>query len=163
MYGARAKIVPDTFVSPSLSSPEQVIAKDTYTQWSWDVLPLHKGKHTLHLCVTVRIKVGGAEEKRDYPVIDKDITVRVNVPYAVRTFGQQHWKWLVTALMLPLLGWVGKSLLKGPKEGGSQPRTQPPVIRNVEPNSIQPDLGLEVEDTNTVSLPNVSNSEELGK
>ena len=137
----------DNFKITSFSSPEQLIAKDTHTQWNWDVLPLHKGKHALHLRVTIRIKVDGSEEKRDYPVIDKDIEVKVNVPYSVKSFIKKHYKWIIGSLIV-LLGFSVKDLFK--KEDATAPQPIPVEIKINNTNLNIDEKPGPVSDINTI-------------
>jgi len=57
---------------------EQIVGSDEFTQWAWDVTPLKSGVQVLHLFVAVWIVIDAAEGKRDYPVVDKQICVKVN-------------------------------------------------------------------------------------
>jgi hypothetical protein len=69
----------DNFVIKSLSSKEQMLRPDKFTQWSWDVTPQKKGKQVLHLIATIRIKFSDQdEEPYDLPTFDEIIIVDVN-------------------------------------------------------------------------------------
>jgi len=46
------------------------------------------------------------KKKKDHPVLDKEIVVKVNPTYSIKKFIISYWKWIVTALILPLIGWV---------------------------------------------------------
>jgi hypothetical protein len=101
----RARLTGDDFEIKALNDEEQVVSGDSFTQWAWDVTPLDSGKRTLHLAVTIRIKVGGlGEEHKDYPVIDRDVNVSVNPGFFITGFVKSNWQWLVTAIVIPLLG-----------------------------------------------------------
>ncbi len=82
-----------------LSEYEQIVSSDTHTEWAWSVLPLKSGRKILYLHVTVRIKINGEEEKRDHPVMDKEVTVQVNRAYIIKQFLVSHWKWIVATLI----------------------------------------------------------------
>jgi hypothetical protein len=58
----------------------------------------------------VRIKLNGFEAK-DHPVMDRNVLVRVNPWYSMSKFLQEHWKWLVAAIRLPLIAWFAKWLI----------------------------------------------------
>lgn len=92
----------------SLNEEEQIIEKTGFTEWAWDITPKDSGKKVLHLHVTLRIRLPFGEERKDHPVLDREIVVKVNPVYSVKVFLVSHWKWIVTALMLPLIGLVWK-------------------------------------------------------
>jgi hypothetical protein len=51
------------------------------------------GEKWLHLAVGVRIKFEhGGEERRFYPLFDKEINVTVNVSNTISHFFQQNWQ-----------------------------------------------------------------------
>jgi hypothetical protein len=91
---------------------EQIIEQTGFTEWAWDVTPRKSGKKIIHLHVILRIILPFGEEKKDYPVLDREIAVKVNLGYSVKSFIFANWKWIVTALILPLIGWLIKSHIK---------------------------------------------------
>ena len=93
----------ENFQIESLNEEEQIVIKDNYTEWSWDVLPLKHGEQFLHLRVTVRMKTPSYEEYIDHPVLDKKILVNVNLSYSIQKFILIYWKWIITVILLPLL------------------------------------------------------------
>ena len=78
---------------------------------AWDVVPIKSKIQVLHFHVTIRLKIEGTEEKRDYPVIDKEVYVKVNPVYSTKVFAVNNWKWILTALIIPLVGWIIKNYL----------------------------------------------------
>ncbi|TAN66344.1 MAG: hypothetical protein EPN17_14110 [Methylobacter sp.] len=107
----KVRLTGDDFEIDSLNEDEQIISASGFTEWSWDVIPLKSGKKTLHLHVTLRIRLPFGEEKKDSPVLDREITVQVNPTYSVKLFLMTYWTWLVTALILPLIGWLWKTYM----------------------------------------------------
>lgn len=94
----------------TLHEEGQIVSKDDYTEWAWDVMPLKAGIKALHLLISVRIQMSLREEKKDFPIIDKDVKVNVNPIYTTKRFIKNNWKWIATALILPILGWAIKSI-----------------------------------------------------
>ena len=98
------------FEITSLSSEEQIIAQDTYTQWSWDVVPVRSGEQRLTLTVTARVKLPDfGEEARDLPIIEREITVKVTPVQAAVNFFNQNLPWIGPALLAAVggaLGWA---------------------------------------------------------
>jgi hypothetical protein len=77
----------DSFDINALSSEQQVVKPVGFTEWSWDVTPLTSGRQELHLTVTVRILIPGQDEQKiDWLVMDKQISVEVNPPYTFKRF-----------------------------------------------------------------------------
>ena len=75
----------DNFDIKALSHEEQIVAGDGFTQWDWNVTPLKSGIQSLLLTVTLRIKIPNyGEERKDYPVFERRIKVKVNPPYAIK-------------------------------------------------------------------------------
>lgn len=111
----KVRLSGDHFKINELNEEEQIVAEDTYTEWAWDVVPLKSKIQVLHFHVTIRLKIEGTEEKRDYPVIDKEVYVKVSPVYSTKTFVVNNWKWILTALLLPLAGWIVRMVLMGGK------------------------------------------------
>lgn len=95
-----------------LNEEEQIIEATEFTEWAWDVTPKKSGKKILHLHITLRIRLPFGEERKDHPVLEREIVVRVNPVYSVKSFIFTYWKWIVTALILPLIGWVWETYIK---------------------------------------------------
>jgi hypothetical protein len=99
----KARLSGDGFDIRPLSNEEQLVAGDTFTEWSWDVTPRVGGEHKLSLLVTVRLNVPGmGEEQRDYPVKDSAVNVRVTPAYAIRQFTQTYWPLLALIVLVPV-------------------------------------------------------------
>ncbi len=115
----RARLTGDDFEIHGLNEEEQVVSGDSFTQWAWDVTPLNSGKRPLHLDVSIRIKVPGlAEQHKDYPVIDRDVNISVNPGFLITGFVRDNWQWLVTAILIPVLGF-GWRVYSGRSKSGA--------------------------------------------
>ena len=99
------------FFIQDLNLESQVIGDDGFTQWAWDVTPLKAGELELMLRVSLRVRLPYGEESKDHPVIERTIKVKSNLMYAGKVFLQKHWKWVITALILPVIGWAVKMML----------------------------------------------------
>jgi len=101
----KVRLTGDNFDIQPRCHEKQIVRPEGYTQWSWDVKPLKHGNQVLHLSVTRRIKIpGDGEEKWDYPVMDRDIYVKVNPTYTIMRFIESYWQWMLVAIALPLIG-----------------------------------------------------------
>jgi hypothetical protein len=79
---------------------DQFVAKDQFTEWNYRVTPVASGNHVLTLLVGVRLPLpGGHEESRFKPLLERKVTVRVNVRYATMRFLGEHVDLFLTALV----------------------------------------------------------------
>jgi len=92
-----------------LNEEEQFVSSQEFTEWAWDITPKTSGKKVLYLHVTLRIKLPFGEEKKDHPVLDKKINVKINPVYSAGIFISIYWKWIATVLILPLVGLIWKT------------------------------------------------------
>lgn len=102
-----------------LSSEEQIVAGDTFTQWSWDVTPRSTGSQNLVLVVTARVKIPDfGEESKDIQVVERQIEVQVSPAQAAQLFFKNNLEWLGPAVLAALgaaLGWAWRIRKKQPR------------------------------------------------
>jgi hypothetical protein len=95
-----ARLTGSAFEIKSLNNEEQMVEDGGHTQWNWDVTPLKNGTHSLILTATVRIVIEGyGEQKKDCPVFEKKINVKVNRVYSAIKFLKTYWQWIITTLI----------------------------------------------------------------
>lgn len=99
------------FSIKTLNLESQVIMPTGFTEWAWDVTPIKSGNLDLILRITVQLQFPYGVEKKDYPLMEKTIKVNSNPVYSAKIFLQENWKWVITALILPLIGWSVKMIL----------------------------------------------------
>jgi len=105
----KARLSGDGFEILALHEEEQIVAGDTYTEWAWNVKALKAGDQELYLTITVKVMVDGFGEKaRDIPVITRRVKVQVDPVGVTKGFVSEHWEWVWTALLVPLVGWGWK-------------------------------------------------------
>jgi hypothetical protein len=86
------------------ASEDQFIIANDFTQWPFDVKALKSGKHTLQLSVGIRLKFEHeVEERRYYPLFEKEIQVEANPLEVSRNFWSRNWQWIGTAILIPLI------------------------------------------------------------
>jgi hypothetical protein len=111
------KLHGDNFEIKPITNEEQVVTKTGFTEWSWDVLPLKSGKQNLSLVVSVRLKIPNfGEEKKDYPVFDKQINVKVNFLYTAMLFLKNNWQFFAGPLFTGIVGFYLKGWLEAKKK-----------------------------------------------
>jgi len=101
----------DDFEIVALSSDDQPVA-GTYTDWFWQVTPLRRGTHKLHLRVTARIWLSNLHiETKDLLVKDTVISVAVRPWFVVRRFFTSYWQWIIgSPIVLGAIAWVWKKI-----------------------------------------------------
>jgi len=56
------------------------------------------------------------KKKKDYPVFDRRIEVKVNLPYTINKYIKSYWQWIITAVLLPIIGWFANKWRKSRKK-----------------------------------------------
>ncbi len=113
----KVRLTGDGFEITPLSSEEQIVVSDTYTQWSWDVVPQKAGEQRLVLIVTARIKLPGyTDEQKDLDVLERNIDVRVDAVYSIQSFFRENQDWIFPSVLIPFVtaagAWLWKSHTK---------------------------------------------------
>ena len=109
----KARLSGTAFSVSPMNEEEQLVPEAGHTEWAWDVMPLKSGTQKLHLHITIRIRLPFGEERKDHPVVDREIDVHVNPLYSIKVFFSRYWKWIVTAIVLPVVWWLIKKYFGG--------------------------------------------------
>lgn len=83
---------------------DQAVKQGEPTVWVWTVVPEEAGNHTLVFTLEGLIMVGSKEVPIRPPALTVPVEVDVNPMY----FVERHWQWLLTAIVLPVVGFLGK-------------------------------------------------------
>ena len=73
------------FIITPASTETQNIEDKGYTEWAWRIVPLKGGQNFLKLVVKVRIVNENGEFYKDITVFDKNIEVKSNVVFSIKT------------------------------------------------------------------------------
>jgi hypothetical protein len=96
------------FTITTASTETQNIEDKGYTEWAWRIIPLKGGQNFLKLVVKVRIINENGEFFKDITVFDKNIEVKSNVLFSVKTWISNYWQWLITTIIIPFVVWFYK-------------------------------------------------------
>jgi hypothetical protein len=107
-YFMKVRLVGDAFDIVALSSEEQIVPAQGFSEWAWDVTPTESGTRNLCLVVTALVKAPNAEGKKDLPIIERQIRVHVNPGFVVSSFFKDNRAWIFTAVLVPLLAALGR-------------------------------------------------------
>ena len=100
-----ARLTGTAFRIESIRPEVQGIGRET-TEWQWEIEPSAPGLQTLHLTVSVLMEVGGTRVLRAIRTFDEKIEIQVSWSKTAADFFKEQWKWLWTALLVPLVGWL---------------------------------------------------------
>jgi len=82
----------------SLNHAEQQIPNNGFATWEWRVIPRSEGSQVLELLVSIRAKIpGDGEELQDYPVLRREVIVRVDRGYWIKNYLVNNWIGLLVA------------------------------------------------------------------
>jgi hypothetical protein len=95
-------------IIPDDESVQIVESGDTYTQWTFNVTPLHIGNTGLKVVVSVIRN----NNKKD--VVYED-TVKIEADWyeQIKFFVEEYWKWLISTFIIPVFLWLYKRRKKG--------------------------------------------------
>jgi hypothetical protein len=98
---------PKDFEISSLNSPDQHVRPGSVARWDFYATPLRSGTRTLHVLVSMRMKVEIKDEIVDLPSYERDIIVAVAPFYTTAKFMSKNWQWVVGTVLIPMLFWAG--------------------------------------------------------
>jgi len=85
---------------------------DTYTEWSWDVTPIHVGVSKLKIIVST-IHNGN---KKDI-VYEDAVEIERDIKEQIIFFWEEYWKWIITTFITPFFIWWWKNRKSKKKKG----------------------------------------------
>jgi hypothetical protein len=97
-----ARLTGPGFQITAVSPEEQPITSKGTTEWRWDVKATTDGKQALHLTLAALFTVEGRDARRAIRTLDRTIEVEVKWSQRIAGFVGNNWKWLWTALVVPL-------------------------------------------------------------
>ena len=107
----KVRLQGEAFEITALSSEEQVVPAEGFTQWSWDVTPKEAGAQSLFLIVTARVKLSGyADEQKDLGIIEREILIKVNPGHSIRSFFTDNQEWIYAVVIIPSLAALSRWL-----------------------------------------------------
>lgn len=105
------------FIIKTLSTETQNIEDKGYTEWEWRIIPLKGGKNFLKLVVKVKIVDKNGESYKDITVFDKNVEIKSNIFFNIKTWISNYWQWLITTIIIPFVIWFYKKKNEEKKKG----------------------------------------------
>lgn len=100
----RASLAAPGFAIEPKDAQEQIVKEGEPTEWIWTLVPEVTGARTLVFTLEGLMMVGGKESAIRPPALTVPVEVDVNPIYLI----ERYWQWLMTAILVPLAGFVGK-------------------------------------------------------
>lgn len=86
-------------------TPETQILDDSLTtEWDWELVPKSTGKKQIHLEITALVSTEDGLFSHHIKSYDTDITVEVTKKQLIKSFVKNYWQWMISSLLLPLVG-----------------------------------------------------------
>ena len=89
-----------------ITEATQIVDIDDVTEWRWEITALSPGLQKLYLCITAIIDINGNEKPHTIKTFSDVINVQVSLQYHMSNFMAKNWKWLWTAIVIPIIGWI---------------------------------------------------------
>jgi hypothetical protein len=120
-----ARLYGDGFDITAYSKESQAVPDNGFAEWSYQLLPLEAGDLKLTLQISLRVKLpGGGEEMTGLPVLDREISVKVNYWWTARQAIAANWSVFLSGLGTILMGvggYLGKRWFEGRNAGKKAP------------------------------------------
>jgi hypothetical protein len=92
------ELMGSAFEVTSFSPLEQLVAP--VARWEFDVTPYRAGRHSISLCISLRIDspniTGG---RMAVPVLEREIQIQVDIVFGTRRFLAKNWQWLIATIL----------------------------------------------------------------
>ena len=109
-----ARLTGEGFQITAVRPERQAVSASGVTQWNWDITPKHLGpEQPLHLTLDAIVKIDDHETTYTLRTFDRKIDVNVVWPDTVLSFLGKYWQWVCTAIVIPLIVWIGKRIFSG--------------------------------------------------
>lgn len=110
-----ARLTGPGFTITAVTPETQAISHTEPTSWKWEIKPKEKGHQFLHLTLSALLSVEGSDTPRTIRTFDKTIEVNITWNQQISNFVKVNWKWLWTAILVPIIVLLWKSNKKPEK------------------------------------------------
>ena len=134
---ARVKVSP--LLEASLAGPgfnielvtpqQQLLSSTQRTQWRWNIEPTKSEFLELTLTLSAHLTVDGQQSTRAIQTFERTIAVDVPISYRVSHFVSANQQWLITVLILPIIGWFYRRYTTRQPVSQTPPNDQSTVSR----------------------------------
>jgi tetratricopeptide (TPR) repeat protein len=103
-----AHLVGQAFEITPITPELQAVSAAGTTEWQWQVSSTQAGTQSLHLALDARVSIDGSNTEYSIRQFDKTIRITVSWWRRAEDFVGNHFEWLWTVLLLPILAFVWK-------------------------------------------------------
>lgn len=90
----------DNFKIVSLTSSQEMVINQPYTQWEWEVTPLKIGTYVLSIIVDAIIFLPNRPgQKTHIETLNEKIVVKVNPQFMISNFLENNWQYILTTII----------------------------------------------------------------
>ncbi len=104
----QAKLIAPDFDVTKITEEEQILSDDKPTEWEWSLKPKKAGTYEVNLSVTAIID----GHKHHLKSFEKTLVIEITREQIFMDWLGENYKWLVTTLLLPLVGFLFKEKFK---------------------------------------------------
>lgn len=107
-----AKIIAPEFVVINITEETQAIIDSIPTEWRWNLTPKSYGTFEIHLTISAIIKVDDDSVDHSIKTFDKTMIINITPWQMIKMWvtDDNHFQWIWSALLLPILPWIIKKL-----------------------------------------------------
>jgi len=103
-----ARLTGPGFSITAITPEEQAVSPSELTEWRWEIAPVKKGRHHLHLTMSALFEINDTPTRRAIRTFDKEIEVEVAWHQNVASFLQINWQWALGTILIPMFVWFWK-------------------------------------------------------
>ncbi len=118
----QAHLAGGAFEITPITAEEQPISGTETTEWKWEIKPKQFGKLPLHLAVNAMVTLDGREVTRTLRTFDETVVVNVSWTQSALAFVDEHIEWVLTGVLVPLVGWLVARWRKMKRTRGKAPK-----------------------------------------
>jgi hypothetical protein len=104
----QAKLIAPDFDVTKITEEEQILSDDKPTEWEWSLKPKKAGTYEVNLSVTAIID----GHKHHLKSFEKTLVIEITKEQIFMDWFEENYKWLVTTLLIPLIGFLFKEKFK---------------------------------------------------
>jgi len=107
-----ANLVGSAFDISPITKERQVVNSAGVTEWKWEVRGKSLGEHRLYLTLNAHVIVDGHGMQHTVETLNEVMEVGVVWPESIIYFLTSYWQFVLTALVIPPIGWAASRLLR---------------------------------------------------
>lgn len=108
----KATITAPSFVVTEITDESQILADVGPTDWRWELKPTKAGTHEVKLTVSAIVNKENKDRPYTLKTFERTVTVEITKEQIVIDWFKENYKWVITSLLIPLIGFIFKEKIK---------------------------------------------------